>query len=260
MHRRDCNAPLKYTIIGSDLILSVDGRRVEDMSLEEIYSMIEGPPGTKVLMCISDGGKARRYVSLTRQGVTNRNRVDEAEANVSSSNAMLSSGGAEEKAAEGLNESASSLNVSTASSMGSVNPDIDRQRRQNNAIRVVPVLNLSAISQNQQSQNQDQRELSPSTAVPPENPKKSQDLGRDEERSQGSLSERRVASELPTPAYSSSSAGMLPEGSALSMVQSGHLAAEATQASSLSQQATPRTAAPIQLSMDGLPDPKLMSP
>jgi hypothetical protein len=181
-----------------DLVLSVDGRRVDGMPLEGIYSMIRGPPGTKVLLCMSEGAKSRRYVSLTRQGAGSRSKTEEQDSG-SRSHSKLASG-PDEQSGEGLSVSASN----TGSSMGSVNQDADRQRRQNQPAKFVPTLNLSSISsQSSLGPGQDPMDAPSNNMhmhmLPPENPKKSQDMGREEDGAQLSMSQRKMMNDQLLP-------------------------------------------------------------
>lgn len=53
--------------IDRDLLLSVDGARIESKTQEEVDRMFRGPSGTKVLVCLIGAGRQKRYVNLTRR-------------------------------------------------------------------------------------------------------------------------------------------------------------------------------------------------
>src|SRR5262249_9481673 len=54
-------------IMAGDLILKVDGKSTENMSLKKVVDVIQGEPGTKIaLTVLHEGGKAPVDVEITR--------------------------------------------------------------------------------------------------------------------------------------------------------------------------------------------------
>jgi hypothetical protein len=111
-----------------NVLISVDGVRIESKTQDEVNGMIKGPPGTKVLLCLSGDNKDKRYVNLTRLGGHKQDANDAA----GSSSAVAESGAGGER-----------YDVSDAASQQTEQKDRDSEPSE--ASQVIPKLNFTRI-------------------------------------------------------------------------------------------------------------------
>ena len=111
-----------------NVLISVDGVRIESKTQDEVNGMIKGPPGTKVLLCLSGDNKDKRYVNLTRLGGHKQDANDAA----GRSSAVAESGAGGER-----------YDVSDAASQQTEQKD--RDSKPSEASQVIPKLNFTRI-------------------------------------------------------------------------------------------------------------------
>jgi hypothetical protein len=112
-----------------NVLISVDGVRIESKTQDEVDGMIRGPPGTKVLICLSGDNKEKRYVNLTRLG---GHKQDDANDKAGSGGAVAESRGGGERS-----------DVSDAASQRT--EQRDQGSKPSNASQEIPKLNLTKI-------------------------------------------------------------------------------------------------------------------